>query len=91
MTVSCKKLQPNIFEGIGQLLVSEYPTQMQHVPYRNRGGSRIPRRRGRQPTILPKFSIKLHEIAKILGNGGRAPGAPPLDPPLQKVVLYNAL
>ena len=50
------------------------------------GGSRIPRRkrrklsrRGRQPTILPKFSKKLHEIAKMLGG---APGAPPLDPPL---------
>ena len=52
------------------------------------GRSRIPHRRGlqlsrrgRQPTILPKCSKKLHEIAKILGGG--APGAfPPLDPPL---------
>ena len=39
------------------------------------GQSRIPCRRGRQPTILPKFSKKLHEIAKILGRRG---GAPPL-------------
>ena len=43
-----------------------------------RGGSRIPRRRGcqpsgrgRQPTILSKFSQKMHEIAKILGRRGR--------------------
>ena len=43
-----------------------------------RGGSRIPRRRGRQPsnrgrqpTILPKISKKPHEIVKILGGGPR--------------------
>ena len=55
-----------------------------------RGGSRIPPRRGRQPsnrgrqpTILPKISIKPHEIVKILG-GGRA-GSAPLDPPLTKI------
>ena len=56
----------------------------------SRGGSRIPCRRGRQSsirgrqaTILPKFSKKLHEISKILGC--RA-GAPPLDPPLYSLV-----
>ena len=42
-----------------------------------RGGSRIPRRRGRQPsgrgrqpTILSKFSQKMLEIAKMLGRRG---------------------
>ena len=49
-----------------------------------RGGSRIPRRRGRQPSggaptyDFAKFCEKLHEIEKILGR--RAP--PPLNPPL---------
>ena len=49
-----------------------------------RGGSRIsrrrvrqPSRRGRQYTNVPDFPPKLHEIKKILV------GAPPLDPPLQ--------
>ena len=38
-------------------------------------GSRIPRRRERQPTILPKFSKKLHAIPKILDReGGRRGG-----------------
>ena len=52
-----------------------------------RGGSRIPRKRGRQPSrgrqhmILLNFPKKLHEIAKILvggGGGGEAPWAPSL-------------
>ena len=53
-----------------------------------RGGSRIPRRRGRQPWGAPtykfaRFSQKLHEIKKILvRREGGAPRAPPLDPPL---------
>ena len=45
-----------------------------------RGGSRIlhrrrrqSSRRGRQPTILPTFSKKLHEIEKLLGHGGHPP------------------
>ena len=45
-----------------------------------RGGSRIPRRRGRQPMVLPKNSKKLHEIENILGWGGGV--EPSLDPPL---------
>ena len=49
-----------------------------------RGGSRIPRRRGRQPSRrgapaykFARFSEKLHEIKKILvrRGGGRAGGA----------------
>ena len=44
-----------------------------------RGGSRIPRRRGRQPS---KFSKKLHEIQKILGRRGGAPCTPSLNPPM---------
>ena len=56
-----------------------------------RGGSRILRRRGRQPSregvptyYFPKFSEKLHEIEKFWTvGGGRAGSAPPLDPPLQ--------
>ena len=59
-----------------------------HKSFIIRGGSRIPRRRGRQPTgggVVPtydfaKFSKKLHEIMTILGRRGRR--APPLDPPL---------
>ena len=35
-----------------------------------RGGSRIPRRRGCQPTNSPDFPKKLHEIKKILVHGG---------------------
>ena len=50
-----------------------------------RGGSRIPRRRGRHPsrrgrqhTNMPDFSQKLHEIKKILVRGGGARrGCPP--------------
>ena len=49
-----------------------------------RGGSRIPRRRGRHPsrrgrqhTNMPDFSQKLHEIKKILVRRGvHAEGAP---------------
>ena len=46
------------------------------------GGGADPR--GGAPTYdFVKFSKKLHEIEKNLGRrGGRAPGAPPLNPPL---------
>ena len=38
---------------------------------------------GGVPTYdFAKFSQKLHENENILGRSGRAPGAPPLDPPL---------
>ena len=54
--------------------------------YRFRGGSRIPRRRGCQPSRrrapvykFARFSEKLHEIKKMLVRRG----APPLDQPLQ--------
>ena len=57
-----------------------------------RGGSRIPCRRGRQPsegacqhTILsnfPKNCMKSRKFWTVGGGGGRAPGAPPLNPPL---------
>ena len=62
-----------------------------------RGGSRIPCRRGRQPsrrrrqsTILLKFSKKLHEIEKILGCRGVGAhlGHPPLNLPLKYIVFY---
>ena len=57
--------------------------------------SRIPRRRGRQPsnrghhpTILLNFPKRLHELRKFWAVGERAPGAPPhLDPPL--IVKYR--
>ena len=55
----------------------------------NSGGSRIPRRRGRQPSggastyDFAKFCEKLHEIEKILGHGG----APSLSPPLHNTSL----
>ena len=63
--------------------------------YVSRGGSRIPRRRGRQPSRrgapaykFARFSEKLHEIKKILVRGGRTPGAPPLlDLPLVSAPL----
>ena len=45
-----------------------------NLVYMDRGGFRILRRRGRQPTILRKFSKKLHEFWAV---GGRAPWAPP--------------
>ena len=32
---------------------------------------------------------KLHEIEKILGRGGHAGGAPPLDPPLTLLLLFR--
>ena len=53
-----------------------------------RGGSRIPRRRGRQPYRgaptydFAKFCEKLHEIEKILGRRGAGAGHAPLNPPL---------
>ena len=62
----------------------------------SRGGSRIPRRRGRQPSRrwaptykFARFVEKMHEIKKIfVRGGGRAQGAPPpLDPPLDRNVL----
>ena len=51
----------------------------------SRGGSRIPRRRGRQPSrrgrqhmILTKISKKPHQLEKILAHrGGHIPGVPP--------------
>ena len=56
----------------------------------------IPYSRGRQHTILPKFSKNLHEIEKFVrpcGEGGAAQGVPPLDPPLernnQRHILHN--
>ena len=59
---------------------------------RCRGGSRIPRRRGRQPSErgvltydFAKFSQKLHEMRKFWAIGGHVPGAPPLDPLLRWV------
>ena len=58
-----------------------------------RGGSRIfrrkgcqPSRRGRQHTNLPDFPKKLHEIKKILVRRG-AP--PPLDPPVLPLLMKN--
>ena len=57
-------------------------TPRRQTPGRN--GSRIPRRRGRQPSRreapaykFPRFSEKLHEIKKILVRRGAAPGVPP--------------
>ena len=49
------------------------------TPELRRGGSRIPRRRGRQPSggaptfDFAKFCEKLHEIEKNLGRRGGAP------------------
>ena len=64
-----------------------------------RGGSRIPRRRGRQPSggrglwgwgaptyDFAKFSKKLHEIEKIVGHRG----ASPLDPRLFVVTFSSS-
>ena len=58
-----------------------FPSYLQNVQFRldHRGGYRIPRRRGRQPSggaptyDFAKFSEKLHEIEKILGRRGGAP------------------
>ena len=53
-----------------------------------RGGYRIPRRRGRQPlgghqhTNLSDFPKNCTKLRKFWSIGERAPGAPPLDPPL---------
>ena len=55
-----------------------------------RGGSRIPRRRGRQP--LGDANIQIcqifpNEIKNILVHSGRMPGMPPLDlPPIYLLV-----
>ena len=71
ITVSDKDLSR---PGTGTL--RRYPSEV-------RGGSRIPRRRGRQPSRraptydFAKISEKLHENENILGCRGRAPGAPP--------------
>ena len=54
----------------------------------SRGGSRIPRRRGRQPSggaptyEIAKFSETLHEIEKILGHSGDPCLLHPPNPPL---------
>ena len=66
----------------------------------SRGGSRISRRRGRQPSRrgapaykFSRFSEKLHEIKKILvrrGVGGCTGGAP-LDPPLISTFQFTIL
>ena len=60
------------------------------TPTPSRGGYRILRRRGLQPSgggtptyDFAKFSEKLHEIEKILGCRG---GGPPLDPPLLRCI-----
>ena len=53
------------------------------LPSHAGSASRIPHRRGRQPSRgtptydSTKFSKKLHEIKNILGHGGHMPGAPP--------------
>ena len=54
------------------------------------GGTNSP---GGKPTYdFAKFCQKLHEIEKILGRRGRrAPGAPPLNPPLRSVLnIYGS-
>ena len=64
---------------------------IEQLLYGGRGGYSIFGRRGTNlgggftaPTFkFARFSQKLHEIKKILvRGGGRAMGAPPLDPPL---------
>ena len=60
------------------------------LDFHNRGGYRIPHRRGCQPYRGPtydfaKFSKKLHEIEKILVCMGVHTGGAPLDLPLNKV------
>ena len=72
-------------------LIWNLKTRFKKNPF-NRGGSRIPRRRGRQPSRrgapaykFVRFSKKLHEIKKILVRRGVAP---PLIPPL--VSLHNS-
>ena len=61
------------------------PNYNRQISSMTRGGSRIPRRRGRQPSggaptyDFAKFCEKLPEIEKILGRrGGRSPLNPPL-------------
>ena len=46
------------------------------------GGGRQPTRRGTNLQFCQNFPKKLHEIAKMLGHRGHAPGASLLDPPL---------
>ena len=60
--------------------------RMKWTNQHSRGGSRIPHRRGRQPsggrsqhTNFPKNCMKLRKFWSV---GGGAPGVPPLDPPL---------
>ena len=49
--------------------------------------------KGAAPTYyLPSFSRKLHENEEILGQrGGACPSRPPLDPPLDRQILYYKL
>ena len=67
--------------------------ELKRYMYVSRGGSRIPRRKGRQPSggggggeaptyEIAKFSEKLHEIEKILGRRGARGPCAPLNPPL---------
>ena len=63
-----------------------------------RGGSRIPRRRGRQPSYrgvptydFAKFSQKPHENEKILGHGSGGAGSTPLDPSLNSLHKFPFL
>ena len=42
-----------------------------HKVVMTRGGSRIPRRRGRQPMILPKFSKNRMKLRKFWAGGRR--------------------
>ena len=69
-----------------------------------RGGSRLPRRRGRQPyraganIWFCQILWKSAWIEKFLAVGGLAPGAPPLNPPLifvlpklKKLYLYRKI
>ena len=84
-----KLCEGNVFSSVSLLTWGEDVSKVtvSHDPlHQTRGGSRILRRRGCQPSregaptyYFAKFSEKMHEIKKILDRrGGRAPGAPPL-------------
>ena len=75
-----KQGQPILFEGTNAIIES-----LIRPASSGRGGSRIPHRRGHQPSRggaptydFAKISEKLHEIEKILGRGGG--GHMPLTP-----------